>query len=102
MSFGCRKCSEAINILWENIDWENNNIWLQWTKNGQPRNMPVNDDFLEMSENHIGKKIKWKSFSPTQYSLRQAWERALVQLNLYGEVISKEDSEEEIERKSCE
>ena len=100
MSFGCRK-SEAINILWENIDWENQNIWLQWTKNGQPRNMPVNADFLEMLEKHIGKKENGKVFSLTQYSLRQAWERALVQLNLYGEVISKEDSEEEIERKKA-
>jgi len=100
LSFGCRK-SEAINILWQNIDWEKEEIYLEFTKNGSPRTMPVNKDFLDMIEEHIGKKENGKVFAVTQYSLRQAWERALTQLGLYGEIINKDDSKEEIERKKA-
>lgn len=88
LSFGCRK-SEGLNILWENIDWENNNIWLQYTKNGHPRNMPVNNEFLTMLKTYIGEKEKGKVFTITQYSFRAMWERTLKQLNLYDDDPSK-------------
>lgn len=100
LSFGCRK-SEALNILYQNIDWEKEEIWLEYTKNNHPRMMPVNKDFLNMIEEYMGKKDSGKVFSITQYSLRQTWERALIELGLYGEIITKDDSQEEIARKKA-
>lgn len=100
LSFGCRK-SEALNILWENVNWEEKTIWLQYTKTGVPRLMPVNQDFLDMLKDHIGIKRGGKVFNITQYSLRQIWERTLVQLGLYGEVVNKNDSAEEVARKKA-
>lgn len=85
LSFGCRK-SEAINILYENINWEEREIWLKYTKNGHPRMMPVNQDFLDMIKEHIGIRSSGKVFTITQYSLRQAWERCLKETGLYGDV----------------
>ncbi len=88
LSFGCRK-SEGLNILYQNIDWENQNIWLEYTKNGHPRNLPVNKEFLSMIETYIGRKENGRVFTITQYSFRATWERALRQLNLYDDDPSK-------------
>lgn len=77
---GARK-SEVLGILWENIDFERNSIFLPKTKNGQSRDIDLEESFKEWLLNN--KKESGVVFTLTNWNFRQYWVDALKALDMY-------------------
>lgn len=77
---GARK-SEVLGIEWENINFENNTIFLPKTKNGRSRIIDIEEMFLTYLKNN--KKDYGKVFKLTHWNFRQYWVDALKALGMY-------------------
>ncbi|MFA5826431.1 MAG: site-specific integrase, partial [Gallionellaceae bacterium] len=54
MATGCR-ASEITGLEWNRVDLDRHTAWLNDTKNGTPRGVPLNNDALQVLEGQIGK-----------------------------------------------
>jgi integrase len=54
LATGCR-ASEITGLQWERVDLARNTAWLNQTKNGTPRGVPLNVDAVQVLREQIGK-----------------------------------------------
>lgn len=54
LATGCR-AAEITGLEWERVDLARNTAWLNRTKNGQPRGVPLNQDAVQVLREQIGK-----------------------------------------------
>jgi hypothetical protein len=54
LTTGCR-ASEITGLKWGRVDLDRKTAWLNKTKNGMPRGVPLNEDAMEMLIEQIGK-----------------------------------------------
>ena len=77
---GCRRV-ECLSMQWENIDWKGQTVFIPKTKNGKPRDIPLEPSFFE----HL-KEIRKDSgavFKLTYFNMRAYWVEATKQLGYY-------------------
>ena len=77
---GCRRV-ECLSMEWENIDWKNKTVLIPKTKNGKPRDIPIEPSFLEYLNER--RKEKGKVFKLTYFNMRAYWVEATKQLGYY-------------------
>lgn len=58
LATGCR-ASEITGLEWKRVDLDRKTAWLNQTKNGTPRRVPLNDDAIEVLREQIGKSPKF-------------------------------------------
>jgi len=51
LATGCR-ASEITGLEWERVDLSRNTAWLNQTKNGTPRGVPLNADAVDVVRRH--------------------------------------------------
>ena len=56
LSTGCR-ASEITGLEWKRVDLDRRTAWLNQTKNGTPRGVPLNEDAVEVLREQIGKSL---------------------------------------------
>lgn len=54
MATGCR-ASEITGLEWNRVDLDRRTAWLNHTKNGTPRGVPLNHDAVQVLEEQVGK-----------------------------------------------
>jgi integrase len=77
---GCRRV-EALSMLWENINWKEQTFLVPKTKNGKPRDIPIEPNFFEYLQQN--KKANGKVFRLTFYNMRAYWVEATKHLGYY-------------------
>ena len=58
LATGCR-AAEITGLEWNRVDLSRNTAWLNKTKNGTPRGVPLNEDAIEVLEEQRGKHSKF-------------------------------------------
>ena len=58
LATGCR-ASEITGLEWSRVDLERRHAWLNKTKNGTPRGVPLNVDAVEVLKEQIGKHLQF-------------------------------------------
>jgi integrase len=58
LATGCR-ASEITGLEWNRVDLQRKTAWLNKTKNGTPRGVPLNEDAIEVLEEQQGKNLKY-------------------------------------------
>ena len=58
LATGCR-ASEITGLEWNRVDLDRRTAWLNKTKNGTPRGVPLNEDAVEVLEEQRGKNPKF-------------------------------------------
>lgn len=77
---GCRRV-ECLSMEWQNIDWKAQTVHIPKTKNGKPRDIPIEPSFFEhLQEN---RKEAGKVFKLTYWNMRAYWVEATKQLGYY-------------------
>lgn len=81
LATGCR-ASEITGLEWNRVDLERKTAWLNKTKNGTPRGVPLNGDAVEVLREQIGKSLT-HCFTfrgePIRWQVsNSAWHTALV------------------------
>jgi integrase len=56
LATGCR-ASEITGLEWNRVDLDRRTAWLNHTKNGTPRGVPLNEDAIEVLREQIGKSL---------------------------------------------
>ena len=56
LATGCR-AAEITGLEWNRVDLNRHNAWLNKTKNGTPRGVPLNVDAIEVLKEQIGKNL---------------------------------------------
>ena len=56
LATGCR-ASEITGLEWNRVDLDRKTAWLNQTKNGTPRGVPLNEDAIEVLREQIGKSL---------------------------------------------
>lgn len=56
LATGCR-ASEITGLEWNRVDLTRKTAWLNRTKNGTPRGVPLNEDAIEVLKEQIGKSL---------------------------------------------
>ena len=56
LATGCR-ASEITGLEWNRVDLDRKTAWLNHTKNGTPRGVPLNEDAIEVLKEQIGKSL---------------------------------------------
>jgi len=56
LATGCR-ASEITGLEWNRVDLDRKTAWLNHTKNGTPRGVPLNEDAIEVLREQIGKSL---------------------------------------------
>lgn len=56
LATGCRT-SEITGLEWNRVDLDRRTAWLNQTKNGTPRGVPLNEDAVEVLREQIGKSL---------------------------------------------
>ena len=77
---GCRRV-ESLSMEWENIDWKKQTVLIPKTKNGKPRDIPIEPSFLEHLKEQ--KKDIGKVFKLTYFNMRAYWVEATKHLGYY-------------------
>ena len=85
LSTGCR-ASGITNLEWNRVDLSRRTAWLNQTKNGTPRGVPLNTDAITILEEKLGKHPK-SCFTYMNQPIRRsncntAWYRALSEAGL--------------------
>lgn len=81
LATGCR-ASEITGLEWSRVDLNRRTAWLNQTKNGTPRGVPLNEDAIEVLKEQIGKNLT-HCFSyqgePIRWQITNtAWHNALA------------------------
>jgi len=58
LATGCR-ASEITNLEWDRVDLERGLAWLNQTKNGTPRGVPLNRDAVAVLEEQLGQHPRY-------------------------------------------
>ena len=58
LATGCR-ASEITGLEWERVDLARNTAWLNQTKNGTPRGVPLNVDAVQLLREQLGKHSRF-------------------------------------------
>lgn len=58
LATGCR-ASEITGLEWNRVDLQRKTAWLNQTKNGTPRGVPLNEDAIEVLKEQIGKHSRY-------------------------------------------
>ena len=81
LATGCR-ASEITGLEWDRVDLDRRTAWLDHTKNGTPRGVPLNEDAIEVLREQIGKHPKYcftYQGKPIQWAItNSAWYSALA------------------------
>ena len=81
LATGCR-AAEITGLEWKRVDLERKTAWLDQTKNGTPRGVPLNEDAIEVLKEQIGKNLRYcftYQGKPIKWELtNSAWHRALA------------------------
>jgi len=85
LATGCR-ASEIVGLDWGRVDIARNTAWLDQTKNGTPRGVPLNRDAVAVLEEQLGKHPRYcftYRGQPIRYELtNSAWETACKKTGL--------------------
>jgi integrase len=85
LATGCR-AREIVNLEWNRVDLKRATAWLDQTKNGTPRGVPLNRDSVAVLESQIGKHPRYcftYRGSPIRYELtNSAWQHACEKAKL--------------------
>ncbi len=81
LATGCR-ASEITGLEWNRVDLDRRTAWLNHTKNGTPRGVPLNEDAIEVLREQIGKSLT-HCFTfqgkPIRWAIsNSAWQTALA------------------------
>ncbi|HEX5806627.1 MAG TPA: tyrosine-type recombinase/integrase [Macromonas sp.] len=57
LATGCR-AGEITGLEWNRVDLDRKTAWLNQTKNGTPRGVPLNEDAIEVLREQIGKSLQ--------------------------------------------
>lgn len=85
LATGCR-AGEITGLEWNRVDLDRKTAWLNQTKNGTPRGVPLNEDAVEVLREQIGKHLR-NCFSYEGRPLRAdvtntAWHTALTRAGI--------------------
>lgn len=58
LATGCR-ASEITGLEWNRVDLDRRTAWLNQTKNGTPRGVPLNEDAIDVLREQIGKHLRY-------------------------------------------
>lgn len=58
LATGCR-AGEITGLEWNRVDLQRRNAWLNRTKNGTPRGVPLNEDAIAVLKEQIGKHLRY-------------------------------------------
>jgi integrase len=58
LATGCR-AGEITGLEWDRVDLNRKTAWLNQTKNGTPRGVPLNEDATEVLREQIGKHLRY-------------------------------------------
>ncbi len=58
LATGCR-AAEITGLEWSRVDLDRRTAWLNQTKNGTPRGVPLNEDAIEVLREQIGKHLQF-------------------------------------------
>ncbi|MGZ8251157.1 MAG: tyrosine-type recombinase/integrase [Methylophilaceae bacterium] len=85
LSTGCR-ASEITNLEWNRVDLSRGTAWLNQTKNGTPRGVPLNNDAIHVLVEQLGKHPKacftYQGQPISRSNCNSAWYRALEEAGL--------------------
>lgn len=85
LATGCR-ASEIKGLEWNRVDLERQTAWLNQTKNGTPRGVPLNADAIAVLEEQLGKHSRYcftYQGKPIGWELsNDAWHNALAKANI--------------------
>lgn len=80
LATGCR-AREIADLEWNRVDLERQTAWLDQTKNGTPRGVPLNSDAVAVLEEQVGKHPRYcftYNGNPIRWELtNSAWHTAL-------------------------
>lgn len=81
LATGCR-ASEITGLEWNRVDLQRRTAWLNQTKNGTPRGVPLNEDAIEVLREQIGQHSRFCFVyrgNPIKWELtNSAWHTALA------------------------
>ena len=85
LATGCR-ASEITGLEWSRVDLNRHTAWLNKTKNGTPRGVPLNEDAIEVLREQIGQNLQF-CFAYKGRPLRAdvtntAWHNALAKAGI--------------------
>jgi len=87
LATGCR-ASEITGLEWNRVDLERGTAWLNQTKNGTPRGVPLNIDAINVLEEQIGKHDRYCFVfrgKPIRWGLtNSSWKAAIKETDLEG------------------
>jgi len=78
---GARR-SEALDLLWSNVNLDAQTAYLPMTKNGRPRKLPLRRNLIDML--HQLPRTSERVFDITSDGLRKAWDRICERAGLVG------------------
>lgn len=85
LATGCR-ASEITGLEWDRVDLTRGTAWLNQTKNGTPRGVPLNRDAIAVLEEQIGKHARfcftYRGKPVTHGLTNHAWQRAVKEAEL--------------------
>lgn len=85
LATGCR-AREIADLEWNRVDLARHNAWLNQTKNGTPRGVPLNSDAMAVLEEQIGKHPQYcftYRGKPIRWELTNTgWHKALARAGL--------------------
>ena len=85
LATGCR-ASEITGLEWCRVDLQRRTAWLNQTKNGTPRGVPLNEDAIEVLREQIGKHDRFCFVfrgNPIRWELtNSAWHTALAKAGI--------------------
>ena len=58
LATGCR-AAEITGLEWNRVDLDRKTAWLNQTKNGTPRGVPLNEDAIEVLREQMGKHLRY-------------------------------------------
>ena len=87
LATGCR-AREITGLEWRRVDLQRGTAWLDQTKNGTPRGVPLNSDALAVLESQTGKHDRYcftYNGEPIRWELtNSAWHTALRKAGIEG------------------
>jgi integrase len=68
---------EILGLLWENVSWSKHTALLPMTKNGEVREIPLDDQAMAILQQHMQPKAEGRVFSYTSAGFKSSW-RVLI------------------------
>jgi integrase len=85
LATGCR-AAEITGLEWSRVDLQRKTAWLNHTKNGTPRGVPLNEDAIEVLKGQIGQHHQYCFVfrgNPIRWELtNSAWHTAIARAGI--------------------